>query len=47
MTDRPIKLLMQIGLVALLLVVSQFLLVKYGEPQATWLYCDILDVCHD
>lgn len=39
-----------LGLLKLLLGIavligSQYLLVKYGEPQAVWLYCEILELC--
>jgi hypothetical protein len=45
MTERMIKLALQFIAALALLIASQMLLVRYGEPQATWLYCDMLGLC--
>lgn len=34
-----------VAVIAMLTVASQFVLVRLNEPNAIWLYCDMMGVC--
>ena len=44
--SRPIELAAQVVIGALVVVAVQIMLVKFGEPQSVWLYCEIMELCH-
>ena len=44
--SKPIQLIAQVVVGALVVAAIQVMLVKFGEPQSVWLYCEIMEFCH-
>ena len=44
--SKTIQLIAQVVIGALVMIAIHVMLVKFGEPQSVWLYCEIMELCH-